>query len=214
MEIGIVIALLILALIVVVAIAASAIKIVPPYETGIYIRLGKHAGILKPGVNMVTPLVSTVVPVDMRTQSMTVTCRSMRFIDGQKLEGIAVIDYRIRDPAQAYYSVPNARYALADATEKTTRSVIGRAALDEFDRFRDSLNQKLTEAAKRNASDFGVEILSAEIREAGTMPLPLDVPFNRRHTTPKGVLFFDTTDHEGPHGTKKPRSYGDARPWK
>ena len=211
---GILIAFLTLSIILILVLMASAIKIIPPYETGLYLRLGRHVGVLKPGVNFVAPLVSTVVPVDMRTQSMAVTCRNVRFRDGQKVEAVSVIDYRVRDPAQAYYSVPNARYALADMMEKTARSVLARAALDEFDRNRDSLNQKLADAARKDTSGFGIDIVSAEIREAGTSPLPLDVPFNRRHTTAKGVLFFDTTDHEGPRKVKVPQAYGDARPWK
>ena len=208
------IVLMIVAIIIVVAIMASAIKIIPPYETAIYLRLGRHVGVLKPGVNFVTPLVSNVVPMDMRTQSMAVNCRDVRFKDGQKIQAVSVIDYKVKDPAQAYLSVPNARYALADLMEKTTRSVVTLAALDEFDRNRDSLNRKLTDAAKKNSLEFGIEVIMAELREAGTSPLPVDVPFNRRHTTPKGVLFFDTTDHEGPRKAKAPQSYGAARPYK
>jgi regulator of protease activity HflC (stomatin/prohibitin superfamily) len=212
--IGALVALLVLAIVLVIALLASAIKIINPYEAGIYLRLGRLIRVLNPGVNFVTPLVSTVIPVDMRTQSVAVTCRNVRFRDGQKAELVAFSDYKVRDPEKAYSSTANMKYALADMIEKTTRAVVGRAPLDDFDRHRELLNERLMEAVKKESTDFGIEAVSAEIREAGTAPLPLDVPFSRRYTTTKGIVFVDTTDHNAPRKVKIPQTTEGSRPVK
>lgn len=210
----VIVASFVLLIVVVLALIISGIKIIPPYERGICLLLGRYIRVLEPGFNFVTPLVSSVIRIDMRTQSIAVNCRNMRFRDGQKAELVTFIDYRVKDPAKLYSSLANVKFALADMTERTTRLVVGKTPLDEFDRRRDQLNERLTEAAKNESSTVGIEVIYAEVREAGTQPIPLDVPFNRRHTTPKGVLFFDTTDHEAPRKAKIPKSYGAARPMK
>jgi regulator of protease activity HflC (stomatin/prohibitin superfamily) len=204
--------LVIIALTLVLALMATAIKIVPPYEAGIYLRLGRYVKILNPGVNFVTPMISTIVPVDMRIQGVAVTARNTRFKDGQKAELVTFVDYKVRDPAKAFSSMANVKFALADMIEKTTRAVVGRAPLDDFDRHRELLNERLTDTARKDALAFGIDIMSSELREAGSPPLPLDVPFNRRYTTTKGIVFIDTTDHDAPRRVKVPQTSDGARP--
>ena len=55
----IIIGLLILAIIAVIVIVTSGVKIVQPYQQGVYMRLGSYVRILDQGLNFVTPLINT-----------------------------------------------------------------------------------------------------------------------------------------------------------
>ena len=72
MDQSLVLGLTIFAIIVVLAIVYGSVKIVSPYEQGIYIRLGTFMRVLNPGINVVTPIVSQVIKMDLRTQVLDV----------------------------------------------------------------------------------------------------------------------------------------------
>ncbi|MCK5585450.1 hypothetical protein KAJ02_05210, partial [Candidatus Bipolaricaulota bacterium] len=69
---GLILAIVVLVIFALMAILGAMIRIIQPYQQGLYIRLGNFMRVLNPGVNFVAPLVSQVVKIDLRTQVLDV----------------------------------------------------------------------------------------------------------------------------------------------
>ena len=59
-------------IIVIIIIFARGVVIVPPYEQGLQIRLGRYIGRMNPGFRWVVPLITVVKKLDLRTEVMDV----------------------------------------------------------------------------------------------------------------------------------------------
>ena len=164
-EIGAVVALVILALIVVLAVMTSAIKIVLPYEQGIYMRLGRFMRILNQGVNFVAPLINQVVRLDLRTQVLDVPRQEVITKDNSPTNVDAIIYIKVIDPSKAFFQVTNYRTATIYLAQTTLRSLIGDMELDEVLSNRQKINLHLRDVLDEATDKWGVKVEGVEIRE-------------------------------------------------
>ena len=103
----IIIGLLILAIVAVIVIVMSGVKIVQPYQQGVYMRLGSYVRILDQGLNFVTPLINQVVKIDLRTQVLEVPRQEVITKDNSPVNVDAVIYTKVIDPKKAFFQVTN-----------------------------------------------------------------------------------------------------------
>lgn len=160
-----VIALLVLAIIVVLAIMSSSIKIITPYEQGIYMRLGRYIRVLNQGVNFVAPLINTVVRIDLRTQVLDVPRQEVITKDNSPTNVDAIIYIKVIDPTKAYFQVTNYRTATIYLAQTTLRSIIGDMELDEILSNREKINLHLRDVLDEATDKWGVKVEAVEIRE-------------------------------------------------
>ena len=164
-EVGTIVAFLILAIIVVLAVMSSAIKIITPYEQGIYMRLGRYMRVLNQGVNFVTPLVNTVVRIDLRTQVLDVPRQEVITKDNSPTNVDAIIYIKVIDPTKAYFQVTNYRTATIYLAQTTLRSLVGDMELDEILSNRQKINLHLRDVLDEATDKWGVKVEGVEIRE-------------------------------------------------
>ncbi len=160
-----VVALLILALIAVLAIMSSGIKIVRPYEQGIYMRLGRYVRVLNQGVNWVAPLINVVVKIDLRTQVLDVPRQEVITKDNSPTNVDAIIYIKVIDPTKAFFQVTNYRTATIYLAQTTLRSIIGDMELDEILSNRQKINLHLRDVLDEATDKWGVKVEGVEIRE-------------------------------------------------
>jgi regulator of protease activity HflC (stomatin/prohibitin superfamily) len=163
--VGTVIAFVVLAVIVVLAVMSSAIKIITPYEQGIYMRLGKYMRVLNQGVNFVAPMVNTVVRIDLRTQVLDVPRQEVITKDNSPTNVDAIIYIKVIDPTKAYFQVTNYRTATIYLAQTTLRSIIGDMELDEILSNRQKINLHLRDVLDEATDKWGVKVEGVEIRE-------------------------------------------------
>lgn len=156
---------LVLAIIVVLAVMSSSIKIITPYEQGIYMRLGRYMRVLNQGVNFVTPLVNTVVRIDLRTQVLDVPRQEVITKDNSPTNVDAIIYIKVIDPTKAYFQVTNYRTATIYLAQTTLRSIIGDMELDEILSNRQKINLHLRDVLDEATDKWGVKVEGVEIRE-------------------------------------------------
>jgi len=164
-DVGTIVAFLVLAIIVVLAVMSSAIKIITPYEQGIYMRLGRYMRVLNQGVNFVTPLVNTVVRIDLRTQVLDVPRQEVITKDNSPTNVDAIIYIKVIDPTKAYFQVTNYRTATIYLAQTTLRSIIGDMELDEILSNRQKINLHLRDVLDEATDKWGVKVEGVEIRE-------------------------------------------------
>ncbi len=157
--IGIIAGILILLLL------ASSIRIIQPYEQGLYIFLGKYQRKLNTGVNLVIPMGSRVVRLDMRTQVLEVPRQEVITKDNSPTNVDAIIYTKIVDPERATFEVADYRFATVALAQTTLRSVIGDMELDEVLNSRERINARLRDTLDEATDAWGVKVESVEIRE-------------------------------------------------
>lgn len=165
MDAGMIFALLMLVIIVVIAIMTSAIKIIRPYEQGIYMSLGRFMSVLNSGLTIVRPLINEVVKLDLRTQVLDVPRQEVITKDNSPTNVDAIIYIKVIDPKKAFFQVTNYRTATIYLAQTTLRSRIGDMELDEVLSNRDKINVHLRDVLDEATDKWGVKVEAVEIRE-------------------------------------------------
>jgi regulator of protease activity HflC (stomatin/prohibitin superfamily) len=152
-------------MIAVIAVLLSGVKIIQPYEQGVYMRLGKFIRILNQGMNFVCPLINTVVKLDLRTQVLDVPSQEVITKDNSPVSVDAIVYIKVTDPKNAFFEIVNYRFATVNLAQTTLRSIIGEMELDEILSNREKINTQLRDILDENTDKWGVKIESVEIRE-------------------------------------------------
>lgn len=149
----------------IILILVSGIRIIQPYQQGLWILLGQYRGRLNPGFNWVFPLVSNVIKLDLRTQVLEIPKQEVITKDNSPTNVDAIIYIKVVDPEKAYFEVTNYRMATIALAQTTLRSVIGDMELDEVLYNRDLINSRLRDILDKATDAWGVRVEAVEIRE-------------------------------------------------
>lgn len=106
-----------------------------------------------------------VVPVDRRELILDVAGQEIMTADKVTLRLNALVTYQITDARLAVSVVDDARQALYRETQLVLRALIGARDLDAFLADKDVLVQELEQGLRRRVTAFGVEVVSAGIRD-------------------------------------------------
>lgn len=144
----------------------TIIKFVPQQEAWIIERFGKFHTTLLPGLNFLIPIIDEIKYVQsMKEIASEVPQQSAITKDNVTLHLDGVLYFRVVDPYQASYGVEDAQFAITQLAQTTMRSEIGKIALDDVFRERDTLNMSIVEAINSAASVWGIRCLRYEIRD-------------------------------------------------
>jgi regulator of protease activity HflC (stomatin/prohibitin superfamily) len=145
--------------------ALTGVRIIQPYEQGLWVVLGKYRGKKNPGFNWVYPLISQVVKLDLRTQVLEVPRQEVITKDNSPTNVDAILYLRVVTPEKAFFEVTNYRHATIGLAQTTLRSIIGDMDLDEILYNRDRINHKLRDILDEATTAWGVKVEAVEIRE-------------------------------------------------
>lgn len=165
MDQGAIIAIVILMIIAAFAVLMNMIKIIKPYEQGIYMSLGRFMRVLDSGLNIVRPLINEVVKIDLRTQVLDVPRQEVITKDNSPTNVDAIIYIKVIDPKKAYFEVTSYRTATIYLAQTTLRSIIGDMELDEILSNREKINLHLRDVLDEATDKWGVKVEAVEIRE-------------------------------------------------
>jgi regulator of protease activity HflC (stomatin/prohibitin superfamily) len=149
----------------IILILVSGIRIIQPYQQGLWILLGQYRGRLNPGFNWVFPLVSNVIKLDLRTQVLDIPKQEVITKDNSPTNVDAIVYIKVVDPEKAFFEVTNYRIATIALAQTTLRSVIGDMELDEILYNRDLINGRLRDILDKATDAWGVKVEAVEIRE-------------------------------------------------
>lgn len=156
-------AMLILAL--AVATVANSFVIVDAYEQGALTVFGEYRGLLKPGIHVIPPFVSTVHRFDMRTQTMDVPRQDAITRDNSPVTANAVVYVRVTDPERAFLEVDNYGRATSNLAQTTLRAVIGDMELDDTLSERGIINRRIHHELDEPTDAWGIRVESVEVSE-------------------------------------------------
>ena len=144
--------------------AASAIKIVRPFQRGIIEQLGKFKSTTDPGLKLIIPVIQSLIRVDMREQVVDVPPQEVITKDNVTVTVDAVIYYEPTDPQRLVYNVANFLMAITKLAQTNLRNVIGEMSLDQALTSRDNVNVKLREVLDDATDKWWVRVVRVEIQ--------------------------------------------------
>lgn len=169
----------ILLLIVVVMVLSATVKILPEWERGVILRLGRSVGIRGPGPILLIPGVERLVRVDTRTITMDVPPQDVITADNISLKVNAVIYFRVVDPEGAVTRVMDYFMATSQLAQTTLRSVMGQYQMDEVLAHRDKINQALQSILDNSTEAWGIKISNVELKNVD-LPKEMQVAMARQ----------------------------------
>lgn len=181
-------------IIAVLIILVSGVRIVQPYEQGLWIVLGRYKHKLNPGFNWVYPLISQVIKLDLRTQVLDVPRQEVITKDNSPTNVDAVIYIKIIDPEKSYFEVANYKLATVALAQTTLRSILGDMELDEVLYNRETINTRLRDILDQATDGWGVKVEAVEIREVdpvGRVKAAMEEQTSAERTRRAAILIAD-----------------------
>jgi regulator of protease activity HflC (stomatin/prohibitin superfamily) len=145
------------------------IRIIRPTHRGLIERFGKYKGFAEPGFHWIIPLVDSMVYVNV-TECM-VNAQSQEIITSDNLNAVvdAQVYYQVineeNEIKKSQYSVDDFEYQIVNLSRTTLRNIIGNLTLKEANNDRNSINKKLMESLSQEASNWGVKVVRAELKQ-------------------------------------------------
>lgn len=152
---------------VVVALAMlSSVHVCMDWERAVVMRLGKFNRLAGPGLFLTIPLLEfCTLRVDQRMNVTPFGAEEALTSDLVPLDVDAVLFWVIWDPEKACTEVEDCYFAVALSAQTALRDAIGRASLQNVVMRRHQLDQELRDAVEKKVSDWGISIVSVEVRD-------------------------------------------------
>ena len=152
---------------VVVALAMlSSVHVCMDWERAVVMRLGKFNRLAGPGLFFTIPLLEfCTLRVDQRMNVTPFGAEEALTSDLVPLDVDAVLFWMIWDPEKACTEVEDCYFAVALSAQTALRDAIGRASLQNVVMRRHQLDQELRDAVDKKVSDWGISIVSVEVRD-------------------------------------------------
>ena len=142
-----------------------SIKQINEYERGILFTCGKFKKILKPGWNIVLPIVNSISKVAIRTKAVDVPEQDAITKDNVSIRINAVIYYKVFDAAKAIIAVERFQYAVSQLAQTTMRNVVGAVSLDELLVERDKISEEICNIIDEATDPWGIKVENVELKD-------------------------------------------------
>ncbi len=151
--------------VVIVMLLFSTIKILPEYERGVILTLGRYTGTKGPGLIILVPFVQRMMRVDLRVNVMDVPPQDVISRDNVSVRVNAVVYFRVVDSDKSMLQVADFYSATSQLAQTRLRSVLGQHELDEILAERDSINHTLQTILDEATDAWGIKISNVEIKD-------------------------------------------------
>jgi len=147
-----------------VVICIFGIRIVSQWQVGVVFRLGKYVRQIKPGLNIIIPILEYVRLVDMRIRTMDVIPQEIMTKDSVPVKIDAVVYYKIFDAPKSIIAVENFGMASTLLAQSKLRDVLGKYDLDTLLANKDQIGKEVLVALQGPTDEWGINIISVEIK--------------------------------------------------
>ncbi|WP_371753228.1 SPFH domain-containing protein [Ferviditalea candida] len=141
-----------------------SVRIVPQQVVGVVERLGKFQKLLRPGLNIVIPVIDRVrLYHDLRIQQANVPPQTVITKDNVQVQIDTIIFYQVVGPEQATYGISDYVMGVRNITTATLRQIIGKLELDETLSGREKISAEIRIALDEATEKWGVRIERVEV---------------------------------------------------
>jgi regulator of protease activity HflC (stomatin/prohibitin superfamily) len=149
----------------------QSIMIADQWERAVVLRLGKLTAIRGPGLFAIVPFIDNVASwLDQRIQTTEINAEKALSKDTVPVNIDAIVFWQIHDPQRAALEIANYRQAITQVAQTSLREIVGSSLLSTLLSERKQGDQLLREEIGRKTAEWGVSVLSVEIRDIGVPP--------------------------------------------
>ena len=149
----------------------QTIMVADQWERAVVLRLGKLNAIRGPGLFAIVPFIDNVASwLDQRIQTTEINAEKALSKDTVPVNIDAIVFWQIHDPERAALEIANYRQAIAQVAQTSLREMVGSSLLSTLLSERKQGDQLLREEIGRKTAEWGVSVLSVEIRDIGVPP--------------------------------------------
>ena len=143
----------------------SSIKILPEFQRGVMLTLGRYTGTKGPGLIIMIPVIQSMVRVDLRVGVMDVPPQDVISRDNVSVRVNAVVYYRVIESDKAVLQVADFYQATSQLAQTRLRSVLGQHELDEILSEREAINKTLQKILDEATDPWGIKVTDVEIKD-------------------------------------------------
>lgn len=154
-----------LAVVVVAALLWAAIHILPEYERGVVLRLGRIQPLKGPGLIFIIPVIDQLIRVNLRTQTYDIPPQDIITEDNVTVHVNAVVYFNVVDATKSVLSIDDYRFGTQQVAQTTLRSVLGQTTLDDILTKRDEVNTSLQQIIDSVTDPWGVKVTLVEVKD-------------------------------------------------
>ena len=177
-------------LLLVITVLSSSVYMLDQREIALVLQFGEpirqH---IEPGLKFKIPLLQNVVKFDKRIQHLAFSpgdASELMALDQKTMKLDAFAKYRITNPLKFYQSVQNdqkLRMRMVSVVESNVREVVGTFPfIDVLGTKRVDITEKITALVKKQAENFGVDIIDVRIVRVNLPDKARDAVYNRMRT--------------------------------
>ena len=142
-----------------------SLRVVKEYERGVKFTLGKFTSIMKPGLNLVVPIIQNYTKVDIRVRTVDVPDQEAITKDNVSARINAVIYYQVSDSKKAIVDVEDFVYAVGQLAQTTMRNIVGEVTLDELLGNRDMISNKIKKIIDEATDPWGIKVTNCDLKD-------------------------------------------------
>jgi regulator of protease activity HflC (stomatin/prohibitin superfamily) len=158
----------------------AALKMANQWERAIVLRLGRFQKVAGPGLFFIIPVIDQVAYwIDQRIQTTEFNAQQALSKDTVPVNIDAVIFWQVHDTERAALEIHDYRRAIAQVAETSLREMVGSSMLSTLLAERKKGDSLLREVIGRKTADWGISVLSVEIRDIG-VPAALQDAMSRQ----------------------------------
>jgi len=149
----------------------QCVAIANQWERMIVLRLGKLHGIRGPGLFVIIPFVDTIATsIDQRIQTTGFNAERTLTRDTVPVNVDAIIFWQVHDTERAALEIANYREAIGQVAQTSLREMIGATELSGLLSERKKADLRLREEIGSKTAEWGVSVISVEIRDVAIPP--------------------------------------------
>jgi regulator of protease activity HflC (stomatin/prohibitin superfamily) len=150
------------------------------WEKAVVLRLGRLKAIKGPGLFLIMPFVDSVaVWIDQRIQTTEFNAEQALTRDTVPTNIDAILFWQVHDPERAALEITDYRQAIGRVAQTSLREMIGSSPLTTLLSDRKNADKLLKEEIGRKTADWGVSVISVEIRDVA-IPAALQDAMSRQ----------------------------------
>jgi len=145
-----------------------ALKMANQWERAVVLRLGRLKAIRGPGLFVLIPFIDDVASwLDQRIQTTEFNAEQALSKDTVPVNIDAVVFWQIHDPERAALEITDYRQAIGRVAQTSLREMVGSSLLSTLLSDRKQGDALLREEIGRKTAEWGVAVISVEIRDIG-----------------------------------------------
>jgi regulator of protease activity HflC (stomatin/prohibitin superfamily) len=160
-----------IAMVIVALLIPQSLMMANQWERAVVLRMGRLQGIKGPGVFRIMPILDRVATwLDQRIQTTEFNAEQALSKDTVPMNIDAVVFWQIHDPERAALEIADYRSGISRVAQTSLREMVGSSLLTDLLANRKHGDEVLRDEIARKISDWGISVLSVEIRDISVPP--------------------------------------------